>query len=245
MTIFSSIPFAGSVLGRHRHVCAFFRTPEDEYQILFPFVHAGIEHGDHVVSIVPRDRVDYLDRLRSAGVDVDRAQGRHQLDVLSTEETYTPDGHFDKARMLAVLLGALTEGRSRGFRRTRLMGHSESALRDWEDTNAFLEYETRLNYVLPGYEDPVICTYDLNQVSAAIAFDVVRTHPVTVIGGVLQENPFFVPPDAFLEEQRARNEPRDLREVTESLRKPRETHNGDVPVRPALDTAHADRAAVH
>jgi len=31
-----------------------------------------------------------------------------------------------------------------------------------------------------------------------------RTHPMIIIGGVLQENPFFVPPDAFLQELRAR-----------------------------------------
>ncbi len=34
--------------------------------------------------------------------------------------------------------------------------------------------------------------------------DILRTHPMVVIGGVLQENPFFVPPDEFLRELRAR-----------------------------------------
>jgi hypothetical protein len=32
-----------------------------------------------------------------------------------------------------------------------------------------------------------------------------RTHPMIIIGGVLQENPFFVPPDEFLRELRKRN----------------------------------------
>jgi hypothetical protein len=34
--------------------------------------------------------------------------------------------------------------------------------------------------------------------------DIMRTHPVVIIGGVLQENPFFVPPDEFLREIRER-----------------------------------------
>jgi len=29
-----------------------------------------------------------------------------------------------------------------------------------------------------------------------------RTHPMIIIGGMLQENPFFVPPDEFLQELR-------------------------------------------
>jgi len=31
-----------------------------------------------------------------------------------------------------------------------------------------------------------------------------RIHPITIIGGILQENPFFVPPDKFLRELRDR-----------------------------------------
>jgi hypothetical protein len=30
--------------------------------------------------------------------------------------------------------------------------------------------------------------------------DIMRTHPQVIIGGVLQENPFYVPPDEFLAE---------------------------------------------
>lgn len=30
--------------------------------------------------------------------------------------------------------------------------------------------------------------------------DIFRTHPMVIVGGVLQRNPFFVPPDAFLRE---------------------------------------------
>jgi hypothetical protein len=31
-----------------------------------------------------------------------------------------------------------------------------------------------------------------------------RTHPLVIIGGLLRENPFFVPPDQFLLEMRER-----------------------------------------
>ena len=43
----------------------------------------------------------------------------------------------------------------------------------------------RLNEVLPNYDDPVICAYDANLVDANLAIDILRTHPVAVIGGVL------------------------------------------------------------
>ena len=34
--------------------------------------------------------------------------------------------------------------------------------------------------------------------------DIMRTHPMVIIGGVLQENPFFVPPAEMLRELRER-----------------------------------------
>ena len=37
--------------------------------------------------------------------------------------------------------------------------------------------------------------------------DILRTHPMVIIGGILQQNPFFVPPDEFLRELRERPGP--------------------------------------
>jgi hypothetical protein len=38
--------------------------------------------------------------------------------------------------------------------------------------------------------------------------DALRTHPVVIIGGLLAENPFFVPPDQLLHEIRERRRAR-------------------------------------
>jgi hypothetical protein len=39
---------------------------------------------------------------------------------------------------------------------------------------------------------------------ANVVMDILRTHPMVIIGGILQENPFFVSPDEFLRELRER-----------------------------------------
>jgi hypothetical protein len=54
------------------------------------------------------------------------------------------------------------------------------------------------------YEDPVCCTYDVSKFSASVIMDAMRVHPAVIIGGVLQENPFFVTPGEFLRELRER-----------------------------------------
>ena len=81
----------------------------------------------------------------------------------------------------------------------------EWALEDLPGVHDIIEYETRLNKFLPNYDDVVVCTYDLNKFSARIVMDIMRTHPQVIIGGVLQENPFYVPPEEFLDELRSRS----------------------------------------
>jgi hypothetical protein len=67
-----------------------------------------------------------------------------------------------------------------------------------------VEYETRLNKFLPSYDDVVVCTYDLNKFSAPVVMDIMRTHPQVIVGGVLQNNPFYVAPEEFLAELKHR-----------------------------------------
>jgi len=80
----------------------------------------------------------------------------------------------------------------------------EWALADKSAIDNLVEFETRVNYVSPKYDDPLICAYDLSKFSSNVVMDIMRTHPVVIIGGLLQENPFFVPPDQFLLEIRER-----------------------------------------
>jgi hypothetical protein len=124
--------------------------------------------------------------------------------VLDSRETYLRDGRFDQNSMLDFIRQTLDAGRSLGFPRTRLIAHAELAMTSFDGANDFIEYESRLNYLLARYEDPVICSYDLSQISASIAVDVLRTHPLAIIGNVLHENPFFVSPDSLLMELRDR-----------------------------------------
>jgi MEDS: MEthanogen/methylotroph, DcmR Sensory domain len=102
--------------------------------------------------------------------------------------------------MLALIEEVLNEGRAKGFTKTRLWANMEWAVEDLPGVHDIVEYETRLNKFLPNYDDVVVCTYDLNKFSAPVVMDIMRTHPQVIIGGMVQENPFYVPPDEFLAE---------------------------------------------
>ena len=200
-----SVQFAGGTLGRQRHICAFFNSIDEEHSVLRPFIRDGLDRGEKGFHIVDPDlRSEHLKRLAEAGINVGRAIDTGQLEVRAWQDAYLRGDCFNQDAMLALIEEVLQSGAATGYPLTRLLAHMEWALLDKQGVDDLVEYETRLNYVLPKYDDPVICTYDLSKFGSSVAMDVMRTHPVVIIGGVLQENPFFVPPDEFLLEIRER-----------------------------------------
>ena len=196
---------ASGNLGQHRHICAFFNSVDEEHRVLRSFIKDGFESGDKAFHIVdPELQAQHLKRLVESGIDVERAMGTGQLELRRWQDAYLRGDRFDQDAMLALLEEVLQSGEASGYPLTRLVAHMEWALLNRPGVDDLLEYETRLNYMLPKYDDPVICTYDLSKFSASAVMDIMRTHPVVIVGEVLQENPFFVPPDQFLLEIRER-----------------------------------------
>jgi hypothetical protein len=202
----SSIRCADGSLGRYRHVCAFFNDIDEEHRVLRPFFKDGFDRGEKATHIVEADkREDYLRRLAEAGLNVRKMMDAGQLEVLPWTDMYVRDHRFDQDAMLASVEELIRSGASAGYPRTRLVGHHMDWLfLDQPAVNNLVEYEARLNHVLSKYDAPVICNYDLSKFSASVAMDIMRTHPLVIIGGLLRENPFFVPPDEFLLEIRER-----------------------------------------
>jgi hypothetical protein len=152
-----SIHFANATLGTERHICAFFNTPDEEYRVLSPFIREGIDRGEKAFHIVdPELMDDHFRRLKEAGIDTAAATERGQLVVRRWQDAYLRDGHFDQDRMLALIQEVLEAGPVEGFPLTRLVAHMEWALEDFPGVNDLVEYETRLNFLLPNFSDPVV-----------------------------------------------------------------------------------------
>jgi hypothetical protein len=152
----NAVRLAGAVLDRSRHVCAFFHSREEEYRVLLPFIREGFEQGDKAFHIVEEShRPEHRRRLQKAGIDVEGAESKGQLEVRRWEDAYLREGHFDQNRMLALIEEVLQSGTAQGFRLTRLVANMEWALEDRPGVEDIVEYETRLNFILPKYDDAV------------------------------------------------------------------------------------------
>src|SRR5919106_4077386 len=188
---------------RNRHICAFFNGMEEHYRVLGPFIKEGFERGDRAFHLVdPERREDHLRRLAAVDIDVDEAIESGQLDVHPWEDGPLHGGRFDQERWVHAFEQVLRDGPASGFGQTRYLAQMEWALIDLPGVEDVVEFETRVNYIVSKYHDPVISAYDVSKFGASTVMYALRTHPLVIIGGLLQENPFYVDPDEFLAEIR-------------------------------------------
>jgi len=204
-TVAAPMPFAGSHLCEGRHVCAFFNSDDEEYRVLLPFIKDGFECGDKAVHVVsPNQRHDHLQRLAAAGIDATAAEQSGQLELRTDTDTYLRDGQFDQDRMLEVFEELASAGAKGSFPVSRIVCHMDWAAEGRAHVDKLVEFESRVNEVWRRHDDAVICVYDLAKFGGDTVVDIMRTHPLIIIGGVLQQNPFFVPPEEYLRELRER-----------------------------------------
>jgi MEDS: MEthanogen/methylotroph, DcmR Sensory domain len=197
---------AGSQLQEVRHVCAFFTNDAEEYRVLLPFIRDGLTSGDKAVHIVnPEQRQEHLRRLGAEGIDTSARQQNGQLQIYNNTEVYLRDGRFDQDRMISTFEEIASANKAAGtFPQSRIVCRMDWASGDPSRIKDVIEFESRVNHVWQRYDDAVICTYHLSQFSGDAVIDIMRTHPMVIIGSHLQQNPFYMPPEEFLREFRQR-----------------------------------------
>ena len=180
------------------HVCAFVNSREEQYELLLPFLREGLRGGSRLATMVGEANVpDHLTRLRREGLDPEGLMGAGRLLVTTAEHTF-PRAPATPQQILASAEADIDAANGAGFRALRGFREMDCALASLRRADELLEFETRINFLALKMAEPVICVYDVNRISGALLDEILCAHPKAVIGGALQENPWFVAPRAGL-----------------------------------------------
>ena len=190
------VSLCGKRINSPGHICAFFNSREQEYETLLPYFREGIDEGEQVVNIVDAARRDdHVGKLTASGLDL----STETFDVRTSEETYLFGGEFDMERMCDFVGTALETAKAKG-KRVRTAGVMDWIGRAAPGTHRALEYEARMNLLVPAYDCTFMCVYDLSALSGEMVVDILATHRFAIVNGNVRENSFYVPPEIYLEQ---------------------------------------------
>ncbi|RQG92293.1 sensor histidine kinase [Natrarchaeobius chitinivorans] len=181
------------------HIALFYRSREERFATVAPFVRQGIEQGERVMYVIDDlSRSEILTELRGGDVDVDAALESGQLTFHPLEETYLRSGRFDPDDMLEVYSEAIddADGEYPGLRVT---ANTNFVLDEHATIEDFMAYESRVNDLFEGEDCIALCHYDCERIPPETLVDVIRTHPHLVYDDTVCHNFYYTPPEEFFE----------------------------------------------
>jgi len=190
------VALCGEHIDRPGHICAFFDSREQEYQTLIPYFRDGIDGSEWVFNIVDASRYDdHVGRLRASGLEV----SDDGIKVRTSEETYLENDRFDMERMCDMLGTLLEDARAAG-KRVRTAGVMDWVSRNAPGSERALEYEARMNLLVPVFDCTFMCVYDLAKLDGKTVVDILSTHHFAIFKGQIRRNPFYIAPEIYLKE---------------------------------------------
>jgi hypothetical protein len=183
----------------HFHACAFVSGPAEERELIDPFFLEGMQRGEKAVYIVdPRDQEAHRTRLAAD------APGSDLLEVTTWNEAHLKGGSFNQDRMMAELDELIRAHATTGRPPMRVVGQMGWVFSSPPGIEQLVAYEASVNEVLNRGKTPTMCVYDVRRLSGSMMMDLLRAHPLTVMNGVLHENPFYTPAEELLRDLRRR-----------------------------------------
>lgn len=187
--------FAGIEVSQGDHIGHYYQHDDECVSVATDIMAAGLgDAGDKCVCLaVPEMLARIKTSLQSRGIDTAAAIRTGQLVM------FTGHGSPEelKARMQRELASIPGE-----YRMLRWLGDMTWAFDKMATTETLMEFECVSNVErLPAV---VFCQYDIRRFPGYVIVDALKSHPLSIIGDTIYENPYFIEPTDFLEELRTR-----------------------------------------
>ena len=188
-----------SCLGHGDHLCMVYETPAEQVAAVVPFIRDGLKQNEVVAYITDEQTLQELSQdLEEKGIAVQNERACGSLVLLTKREAYLRGGTFDPQGMIRYLDETVRDALNRGFAGFRVTGQMSWALGCEPGCDRLIEYEALLNTYFPCSKALAICQYDRNRLSPRVIYDVLRTHPIAIIGNRVCTNLYYEPPELIL-----------------------------------------------
>lgn len=185
------------------HICGIYAGERQRDEIVLPFLETGLRAGDKCMCIV--DSIEPAEIIAKLDPDLD---ARHRADVnqlvvMRASHVFCRSGKFSANETIGFWKVAVSEAMyDSRFEMVR-------AVDTWcqhdvvVDPHELLLLESEMNRIIPLYKQVVLCLYDLEQFGGTLIFNLLKTHPMLLLGGLLLENPYYRTPEEVMAETAA------------------------------------------
>jgi len=179
------------------HICAFYSDPATRDEVVMPFLAQGLRTGEKCICVVASPGPQEVRARLGHHVDLDRSVESGQFELDTPAGAYLRAGKFAPDDMFRFWEEAAAAAEAADYGIVRAVGEMPREL-DADGRRQFMRYEARLTGFIADLPALILCLYDLRLSGGEVLMDVLRTHPVVIVDGMLHDNPYYVLPDTLL-----------------------------------------------
>lgn len=199
-----SLGFMGQQFEPGVHICQIFSSDEERQETLLQYILSGLQGAERTTCFSEKVKEQTLrEFLGNYGIDYSEQKAKGALSLAVTSEVYFQGGTFEPERMLGLLRTFYAEAMTQGYPAARVIGEMTPEVQHVPGGSRLLEYESRVSMLLRECPVTAVCQYDARAFDGATIMDVLKVHPLMVVRGSVVHNPFYIPPEEYLQGQRA------------------------------------------
>jgi hypothetical protein len=177
------------------HLCLIYDDETERREVVARFVEEGLSGGERVAYFTDAEPLAVRSWLDERGLELPEPPA---FSLLEARSVYCPDGQFLPERMPPYWHSFHMDAADLGFPAARATGET-SWSREVPGGDRIVEYEANLNAVLADLPVTALCQYDVRRFDGATIFDILRVHPLMLVGGQVVRNPYYERPEEFLQ----------------------------------------------
>ena len=165
------------------------------------FMVASLDRNERCIYVSGDTNMDMLIETLGEYIDIENRIEKNDLFLLSKEDAYSKDGEFVPDKMIELLLKLSEESLNLGYSGISITGELSWVLNYGDGIDKIIEYEWKLNErVFVKKELTALCRYNLNKFDDTMIANIIQLHPIIVYKGKIHENPYYLPPEGFKED---------------------------------------------
>jgi len=164
------------------HVCQFYKSRQDQLDILLPYFRVGLANHEFCLWVLdaPLTVDDARAALRRGVPDADRRLAARDIETLSHTAWNPSDQRFSGQRIIDAWSAMLDDALARGYTGMRIGGNPRDAWLVGESRADFFAFEHALTEWVADKRAVVLCTYPLADNTGDRVFDAARAHQYAV-----------------------------------------------------------------
>lgn len=193
--------FTEQIVPAGTHICLIYTNEEERRDIIGKFIKRGLRSSEKVHCYTNNQHPDaILNWLRNMGGSIQEGMISDQFSVWDAMEIFCPRGEFKPEAVYEHLRTNYEQAFKGNYPGIRISIEMPWALQTISGTNQLMEFEAKLNRVLLRYPITAICQYNEKEFGRSMILNVLKNHPMMIIGGQIIKNPYYLKPDEFLQE---------------------------------------------